>query len=383
MTTDTSFYPSGEIAGLTDRPRLVRLGKIRLGVRDAERGFPRATDYFVCPPEVTAVYGEKPRELDIMLPDDDVSKVAGAAYKMYAATRGKICTSDGTTAVRIVDDEVLGDNPSPTQDQLDRALVKPTTKVWSRREIPCPNSECRFFQDNQCKPVMNLIFLLPKVRGLGVFQLDTGSYNSIVDVRGGIELVKRITGGRIAGVPLKLRIKPTTAYPDGKKKNVFTLEIVSMETLESAAAMGEKSLHDVLLPLTEGRVPPAAQEPEEDLFLEEQRGKVIDITPASPRTGASSSPAPAGVAQSAQRTSNAPEKERGSSGTEVAGSTPAPRSEDDVADTFAVAARIEQLFGQLGVTPKDRETWRHLYRGRDAKLVAYLDDELKKKKPKA
>lgn len=376
MTTETTFYPKGEIAGLTDRPRLVRLGKIRLGIKKTSaRGaeYPSATDFFVCPLEVQKIYGEKPRELDIMFPDDDVSKVAGAAYKMYTATRGKVCTSDGATAVRIVDDDVLGDNPAPTQEQLDRALVKPDSKNFSRREIPCPNTACRFFEDNQCKPVMNLLFLLPKVAGLGVYQLDTGSYNSIVDVRGGIELVRRITGGRIAGVPLKLRIKPTTAYPEGKKKNVFTLEVISMETLESAAAMGEQSLHDVLLPITEGRLPPTPVEPEEDLFTEEQRGTVIDVTPAAPRTGASSSPAPAGIAQEKA-------EERGHSTTEAVGSSPTPRS--DSTNEFEQAARVEELFGQLGVKQSDKKIFRGAYKGRTAELITWLEKQLASKKAK-
>jgi len=367
------MQPSGEIKGLTDRPRLPRLGKIRLGVKKPNasgRGeHPQAVDYFVCPPEVIAIYGEKPRELDVIFPVDDVAQVAGASYKMYTATRGKVCTSDGETAYRLIDDDVLGENDSPTQDQLDRALVKPETKNFSRRAIPCPNSACRFFQDNQCRVVLNLTFLLPKVPGLGCYQLDSGSYNSIVDVRGGMELVKRITGGRIAGIPLKLRIKATTAYPEGKKKNVFTLEVVSMEKLEAVAALGEGTLHDILLPLTEGRMPPSPLEPEEEFFVEnktDQRGsRVIDVVPA-------------GVAQSVG--SVPPEKERGRPTVEVAGSTPAPRS--DTESQFATAARIEQLFGLLSVTPKDRETWRHLYRGRDAKLVTYLEGELEKKRPK-
>lgn len=372
VTAESTFYPSGEIAGLTDRPRLVRLGKIRLGVKKVSakgNEYPSAVDYFVCPPEVTKVYGEKPRELDIMFPDDDVAKVAGAAYKMYTATRGKICTSDGLTAVRIVDDEVLAGNASPTQEQLDRALVRPDTKAFSRREIPCPNAECRFFQDDQCKVVMNLMFVLYKVPGIGVYQLDTGSYNSIVDVRGGIELVRRITNGRLRGVPLKLRVKPTTAYPEGKKKNVFTLELVSMEKLEALAEFGEKTLHDVFLPLTEGREAPPPHEPEEDLFTEEQRGKVIDVTPTR-----------AGVAQSASVVS-APEKERGRSTAEVGGSSPSPRSELET--TLDVAVRIRQLFDELGVETKGRGIFERAYKGRPEDLVDFLRGEISKRKPKA
>ena len=62
------------IKGISDRPRLPRLGKIRLGIKVEEEGkkpYPRAVDYFVCPPEVQAVLGEKPRSLPIAFPTDD------------------------------------------------------------------------------------------------------------------------------------------------------------------------------------------------------------------------------------------------------------------------------------------------------------------------
>ena len=53
-----------KIKGLSDKRRLPRLGKIRLGVKaisqKSGKEYPKETDYFVCPPEVQAVYGEKP-----------------------------------------------------------------------------------------------------------------------------------------------------------------------------------------------------------------------------------------------------------------------------------------------------------------------------------
>ena len=50
------------IKGLTtDRQEMLpRIGKIRLGIKKKHsngREYPAATDYFVCPPEVQAVYG--------------------------------------------------------------------------------------------------------------------------------------------------------------------------------------------------------------------------------------------------------------------------------------------------------------------------------------
>ena len=62
------------IKGLTtDRQEMLpRIGKIRLGIKKKHsngREYPAATDYFVCPPEVQAIYGAEPKELTIVLPD--------------------------------------------------------------------------------------------------------------------------------------------------------------------------------------------------------------------------------------------------------------------------------------------------------------------------
>src|SRR5262245_30112806 len=64
------------IRGLSDKRRLPRLGKIRLGVtvvRGDGKSYPKATDYFVVPEIVASVLGEpRPKALPIMFPVDDV-----------------------------------------------------------------------------------------------------------------------------------------------------------------------------------------------------------------------------------------------------------------------------------------------------------------------
>lgn len=59
------------------RGRIPRLGKVRLGEK-VERGkteYPRPTDYFVCPIEVRAVYGEKPKTLQIAFHSDNIDEL--------------------------------------------------------------------------------------------------------------------------------------------------------------------------------------------------------------------------------------------------------------------------------------------------------------------
>ena len=98
---------SPRIKGLSDVRRLPRLGKIRLGikVKHAKTGneYPKEVGYFVCPPEIQKVYGEKPTALDIMFPIEDETKVFAQNYKAYVF-QGLRCKGDGEIALRRVSD---------------------------------------------------------------------------------------------------------------------------------------------------------------------------------------------------------------------------------------------------------------------------------------
>ena len=71
------------IKGLTEARRLPRLGKIHLGVKKTkvvngrEVEYPSAVDHFVFPEDnplyddLVKVFGEKPRELRILIPVED------------------------------------------------------------------------------------------------------------------------------------------------------------------------------------------------------------------------------------------------------------------------------------------------------------------------
>ena len=77
------------IEGLSQVKRLPRLGKIKMGVKvKSDKGIehPQKTDYFVCPPEVQAIYGQKPKVLDILIPVEDEEKWAPQYYKLYSRT---------------------------------------------------------------------------------------------------------------------------------------------------------------------------------------------------------------------------------------------------------------------------------------------------------
>ena len=209
------------IKGLTtDRQEMLpRIGKIRLGIKKKHsngREYPAATDYFVCPPEVQAIYGPEPKELTIVLPTADPEVVAPTWYKAYQLGRGLACKGDGETANRLIADGKAGTDeagrpqgPLPTRDD---------EKVDWHFGLRCPGRQCPDYEQGNCREMMNFQFLMPDVEGYGVWQMDTGSYHGITGIYDSLAYLKLF--GDVAGVPLRLTLEPKEVSPDGRKKTV-------------------------------------------------------------------------------------------------------------------------------------------------------------------
>lgn len=193
-----------KIKGISDRRRLPRLGKIRLGVkvRSQKTGkeYPKETDYFVCPPEVMKVYGDRPKELDVMFPVNDIQTVFPQRLAWFGASRGVKCIGDGETAMRI-------EEPDGTRyDEM------------KTRDCPCE------LLDHGCSRRAHLLIIVPKVSVSGIYQIDVGSYNSIVDINSGLDYVQGLVG-RFAMVPLKLKRVPRETHGSGRKEIHYTLGV--------------------------------------------------------------------------------------------------------------------------------------------------------------
>ena len=226
------------IKGMSDRRRLPRVGKLHLGVMAAgQKGqYPKAVDYFVVHADKTTpdsaadafreVYGEKPQELDVIFPTDDIEHWADPWYRSYSKSWGLVCKGDGETALAKWDSSLN----KPTTLDLPGSWAEASTKEFQMQKIPCLAEECPMQKTKppRCKAVMNLQFLLPNVRGIGVWQIDTGSWNSIRNIQSCIELIKGMTGGRVRGLWLKLRLTPKEVTPpDTKTKTVWVLDLLS------------------------------------------------------------------------------------------------------------------------------------------------------------
>lgn len=80
--------------------------------------------------------------------------------------------------------------------------LKPGTKVFGGRawdERPCDPAMCAEYQSGECAFRGVVQFYIPGISGAGLWMLPTSSWYSLVDIKSSLELVSRITGGRLSG----------------------------------------------------------------------------------------------------------------------------------------------------------------------------------------
>lgn len=254
------------IVGISDRKRMPRVGKIHLGEKkQGQRGeYPSPVPYFLVresettPAEAAeafhAVYGDKPTELRVLFPTNDPADWNDQYYRYYTASYGLTCKGTGEIAQAKIDPKK---NPPSWADK--------DSKDWEYRTLTVCGDACPLLQAKRCKAVMRLSFLLPDVPGLGIWQLDTGSVNSMIAITGLVELVKSLVGGAIAFFPFVLFRHQITVQPRGEKaKSVYVIDLrpdglLTLPQVKALAGM-KGEVPAALLP------PPDEDEVPEDLF---------------------------------------------------------------------------------------------------------------------
>jgi len=232
------------IDGISDRPGLPRVGKIHLGImapnKNTEGVHPEAVDYFVFPESIRKVVGEKPKVLDIQFPVDDRALFAPQYLKCYASSQGLVCFGDGKTATRKIDVKT-------------EAIAGKNTTDWVRKPVTCDRAICPQYQNGECHPAMSLYFCLLSVPGVGVWQLDTRSTNSMRNINNTVDIILELVGA-IRWLPLQLSLEPRDVEPEGKKK--MTVQVLKLSCPES--------IIDLRKLVPPGRRIEAPKEPDED-----------------------------------------------------------------------------------------------------------------------
>jgi hypothetical protein len=231
------------IATISDRP--ARVGKLKIGERTLSRTgkeIPTKLDYIKAldgagniVQAFHDVYGPKPTEFKAVFPSNNPDDFFWEAYRRYGSGTGLVCHGNGT-----------------------KAIVEETGET-----IDCP---CEFADGDRptCKPVASLSLFLYEVPALGVFQVDTGSINSIRNIRWFLSALRGLTGGQYAGIPFRVRIEPFQAMHDGKASTAYQWKLDLLPGYKPAdlRMAAQRAVDTFLLP------PDLAEQPLLDEYVE-------------------------------------------------------------------------------------------------------------------
>lgn len=225
------------IKGLSDRRRFTRGGHLRLGKKHESGRYPVKSDHFIADfenPEVEALfyrlYGAEPKRITICFGADDAEDIFPQYYKCYGSSAGLKCKGDGEVASRI-----------NTQGELE--------------EVDCPTPEhCEFGKRNGCKQMASMQFFIKGLPGIQIFQVNTTSFNSIVNLNSGIDLLRTVRGGRsIRGVWVDLCLNEQQAQANGKAVTIYVMKLDIPVSLDNLGALQCAFDAPALLPPDESR----------------------------------------------------------------------------------------------------------------------------------
>lgn len=284
------------IKGVSDVRRLPRLGKIRLGIKKktaAGKEYPAEVDYFILDPE-TAVdleneklvqefeqrYGKDPKQIPIMIPGADLDLVFPQWYKRYGSSSGLECRGDGEVAI-------------VTQPEFAARLTVIGKTDDGLTKVECKGEACPYFIEKKCGRRATLQVLLPEMPGAGVWQINTGSWNSIVNINSCLDYIRAVAG-RYHMIPLTLERRPQEVNSDGNRRTHYIMHISMTQSLKELQQLALIAPERITLEL------PEPAEDEKDILHGENANIDKDDKPnaAKPESGTDTTPNAAAPAAS-------------------------------------------------------------------------------------
>lgn len=256
---------------LPSEGRLHRVGKLRAGVKKTSTKsgalveYPSAVDYFVVNADASTseqsatsfhrIYGEEPRELDVVLPADTPDEVLQGAWRLYGTgglLKRKCEGPGGACQERGADGE------------------------WIYGPCACDREHIPLDDKRRCQARWTLSVLLMNVAGLGVWQFDTGSEMAARDLAGMLNLIYGLRG-TLLRAECKLRLVPRQVSPKGVAKTVYVAQLdASGVTPAEALALAEGGAS----PLPQ--LPPPILDEAPDELLDHGRMETVAVPPPPP-----------------------------------------------------------------------------------------------------
>ena len=149
----------------------------------------------------------KIRHIPITLLFDDIELNFQSSYARYNG-RNLFCRGDGKCAneAQIKDGKLVG---------------------WEGRDCVCSKADFEYQGKDKCKLTGRLQCVIRGSERLGgVFTFRTTSLHSVRSIMSALHLIKRFTGGPLAGIPLDMSVNPRqVTAPDGKQMTAYVIGI--------------------------------------------------------------------------------------------------------------------------------------------------------------
>lgn len=240
------------IKGLSETRRLPRQGKIALGkMLLSPKGveYPSETSYFVLRPSTPSeeeqkrliakfheLYGEEPTSIKIMFPVADREQIFPQYWKRYGKSSGLKCKGDGEVATCMSEEFAKG--------------LKQIGDSEGLPMVECLGEECPYAQKNECSRMATLQVLLYEMPGAGVWQMTTGSINSIININSALDWIEAMAG-RCHMIPLMLQRVPTQIQHEEKSRTHYPLNIDMNVELKQLLGWANVDASKVLIQLPE------------------------------------------------------------------------------------------------------------------------------------
>ena len=145
------------------------------------------------------------RSFNIQFVSDDIEQVFATSYAWWGSSERK-CHGDGLQAQRVL------------SEIKDKKILEENKGQRFAPWTPCGDDGCPELEKKMCKPHGQLRFMIPEQRVMGAVSVfNTTSYESIRRIFSGLNRIHTLTRGRLAGLKLRLVLKPGQArYRDSK-----------------------------------------------------------------------------------------------------------------------------------------------------------------------
>lgn len=253
------------IKGISNVRRCPRAGYIRLGIKVPVAGKagvmrPKEVDYFVLDSKTgnparderlqeqfKKLYGDHPKRIKVMFPPTSPEIFFQQSMKRYGSGAMLKC--------KCVDGEIA----TCALPEYAEGLEAVGKNSMGMTQVKCPGPECIYQKKKECHRLANLQIILPELNSSSVWQINTSSFNSIVNMNSALDWLTGLCG-RYDMIPIDLLRVPQDIAYEGKKSKHYVLQIdqdISIQYLQKAALISPQRSMITL---------PAADEKKDDLL---------------------------------------------------------------------------------------------------------------------